>query len=272
MSQEIHNPFVSTPAPEGGTSKAATGRLLGRVGVALFKTLDKDRGVTRAQANEGLLLGLSAAERLRMQEEAVNLKPGEFLMELSDASEPPSREDFCNPKPIGYGLKECTLSEYFEAPFSQFAFKDWAFSQLKVDAKIQTILKNIEQNGIGRIVATIVDADELLALRKSEDPSIESIDAEEIVRIMDERGYRPATYKELLACMLDDARLSHCITAPEGYSLTALGSIQSGDGGLLLCAPMLGFDDKEKSLHEIYWLDAGGSGKFLFVRKAPTVA
>ena len=230
MSPELANPFTSRPPSPPSHSKGA---LLGDAGKALWRRVDR-RGSVRTTLNEDKPL-IVLPDETRALIERRELRPGEFWLEAIPGDRVPLGEHLLDrTSPDGFGLKEF----YFESLLNQY-YADLDHSEVSLsyggitDPEVKNILLGIDQNVSDRQIATVISYRELMEEWKDGSMKQSYRMPNEIIKMMNVLGYRPACLKELLAYAKDRylrIRKGELIHAGPSMSNTmvAFGSVARG--------------------------------------------
>ena len=265
MSPEHINPFdkpLQNPVPSDGVAR----RLLGRTGVELFyrvhqqeKTLNNERDF-----KGGKILLTDEARALK---ESRELQPGEFIMDVPSGNTSPTAAELRDTSPEGYRLDSATRKAFLDCPFSDLALTSEVLDGMTLDnMELRARLLGRNQASSGQVVAKVISI--------ATEPDAESLSTKDVLLMMDARGYRPATVKELLAYakMHWKPEREADISDEEERQLAssqvvaALGSSHLGSG--IGCFPLLNSFD-ERRFFQYRWFDenAASAYRYLFIRK-----
>ena len=231
------------------------GNKLAKIG-AIIKQLRETKGnLTMVRALHG-----GDLRELGLSREPIELKSGEFFLEGVDeiGDTMPSEEDLKNPTK-GYAFDSVT--HIFEnKSLSEFTLKKDQLNEIGItDTKRQdSILEALEQADSNQPVF-LFDPNELINEKKKQDSKPpDHITTKEILETMDDRGYRPATIKELLAYA------KHQWNGTD--SIDALGSSAERNGSSCI-ATLYGVSEGRKL--DVDWFVFGWRfhGRILFIRK-----
>ena len=195
MSREVHNPFADQPVVKDAVaSEVAAKKLLGDEGVNLFQKINRGRYGRPAVLAEDSELKIEDADVTALKESR-RLNEDEFVLELSNATRPPSVTDLMQGKE--YGFVNDSIANKVKLPYMEMGLREEMIDELDIsDQRIRHELLSINQVLVGKIVAKVVRVEDLSVEYLDRYDSIMSAD---FIKVMDREGYRPATYKELLA-------------------------------------------------------------------------
>ena len=231
----MKNPFGLSlpPALNAPSSEEVAQRLLKGDAGAMMRRVARAQGATREPMP--LIEDILTREDREGTEE-MPLLEGEFTLTLPKADMLRS-EDMLTAQGRPFELTGST-NDVSRMSYEEFYLTEQIVSEMGVEELgLRTMLLSIPQDAQGSVIARVVDVSECIDEKKNVHLDVRSISIVKFLRRMHERGYRPASCKELLAfarlAWRPDEGLEHSENGPSFHSplVATLGSYTIGPYG-----------------------------------------
>lgn len=274
MSHEVSNPYDGLPI-KTIPSEPVVKKLLGEPGVSLFRRARRNERLREMRKlDEDIVQPAELSQAERILKEQRTLRAGEFVLKLPLDRISPSAEQLAEQTT----LVEIHFDEILQQPYESMGFTEAVFADLGIaDPVLRTSLLAVDQCSDGAVIAKVIDVDELAKGEFRDGQALSILSPQEFLHMMDQRGYRPATFKELLAYaktrwspegeagLTDEECDEQLATSQYMFSL---GSFVLAGG--CICAPVIGYHGGKRYLgcsSANVRVRVGDNFQYLFVRK-----
>ena len=198
MRSEVSNPFTSPPT--SFATLRPRGALLGEQGKRLWAAGGRKLGVVKTDERDDEAVTDIPKIEVDVLMESLELKRGEFILKLSPQTQSPDIAELLDKERSSYRLRSTDARSYLDRPFSELALTDRILDTMGVTSKsLRKTLLALNQELDREVVAKVIDISSLVASEKDDEPGLEFLSTNAVLEYIDSLGYRPATFKELLA-------------------------------------------------------------------------
>lgn len=252
---EMFNPFELRPKPKVASDVAAK-NLLGGLGKELLRRTKKE-GRIKLTSDVPEKIFPSDEERARAE---VFLRVGEFFLDPLPGDRTPSEEEMRDQRAEGYRFSSVNFDHLYNLPYTELIITKGFLDELAIsDPSLRKSLLELPQASEQRVVAKVIDIESVIEAKLGIDPDDDHLSHEEVIRYLDELGYRPATCKEFLA-------YTKTFWKPEEATLEGDGQKMANAAHLVSLGSKVRLDDKY--LIASVWYEGGE--RYFILSPAPS--